>query len=460
MTQTRVCTAVLGIALLFGWALPVQAFHTWKKETLPNGMTLLVVEKTEVPAVSVTLLVKHGTMSDPVDKRGLASLTARLLTEGTRQWSRAEISERIAAIGGVFRTDVGFDDTTIDWAILKHDLTPALEVLAEVVQRPVFPRAVVERERKAVHGERDITVENSPETFELRALFGDGFSGVPPSGDASPVARIEQRDIVQFHRRAYHPADVILAAAGDVTFAEFKTLATKYFGSWSTRRAQENTPAALSGKTTPAALVVDRPLAQASLRLAFVGTSATDPATPALELLTHVLANGPESRLGHALREQRGWTYTVRSKLDSFRQAGVFVISMSVPYEFVLPTLEQSARELVCLTTTPVTAAELARAKQQATARFYFAMENLPELSHFVARYDALHAEQEPPERLLTALDRVTTADIQQAAQRYVQPQKTVLTVVGDRSTLKKVAPQLVAGKIPHWALQCAGERQ
>lgn len=453
-------STMLGLTLLFSWATPLHAFHTWKKKILPNGMTLLVVEKTDVPAVSLTLLVKHGTTSEPVDKPGVASLTARLLTDGTRQWSGVQIAERIAASGGEFVTDVDFDDTTIDWAILKQDVGSALAMLAEAVRNPVFPQTAVERERTARLVELKQKREEAPQASLFRALFGDGPYGGSASEATASLTTITQKDVAQFHRRTYQPSDTILAAAGDVTFAEFVALATKYFGDWSTTKAGENTPATFSNTAASTVIIVDRPLAQASLRLAFVGTSATDPHTPALELLTHVLADGPESRLGQTLREQRGWTYTVRGALETFRKTGVFFLTMSVPYEFVLPALEQSARELACLAANPVTAAELTRAKQQAATEFYFATESLPDLSRFIARYEALHAEQEPPERLLAVLDRVTPAELQQAAEQYLHPRKAVVSIVGDRERLKKFAPSLVEGKTPQWATQCGREGQ
>ncbi|MGE0681315.1 MAG: M16 family metallopeptidase [Candidatus Binatia bacterium] len=459
MTCTRLIIIGLSLTLWLGWAAPLHAFHTWKKKILPNGMTLLVVEKTDVPAVSVTLLVKHGTTSEPIDKQGVASLTAHLLTEGTRQWSSDQIAKRIAALGGEVVTDVGFDSTTIDWAILKQDLESALAILAEAVRNPVFPQTAVERERTVRLAELKQKREDAPQTSLFRALFGDGPYGGSVSEATESLTTITQKDVAQFHRRTYRPGDTILAAAGDVTFAEFDTLATQYFGDWSATEAGENAPATFANTATTV-ILVDRLLTQASLRLAFVGASATDPNTPALKLLTHVLADGPESRLGQTLREQRGWTYTVRGTLETFRKTGVFFLTMSVPYEYVLPALEQSARELVCLAATLVTEAELTRAKQQAATEFYFATENLPDLSRFIARYEALHAGQEPPERLLSVLDRVTPTELQQAARQYLNPWRAVVSIVGDRERLKKFAPRLVEGNTPQWATQCGKEGQ
>lgn len=460
MTRARLVRGGLSLALWLCWTVPLHAFHTWKKDTLPNGMTLLVVEKADVPAVSFTLLVKHGTVSEPADKRGIAALTARLLTAGTRRWSDQQIAERLAATGGVFVVDIGVDDTTIDWTVLKSDLVPALAALAEMIQHPLFPQTAVKQKRAAVQADLREKTENDPRTLLLHALFGDGPYGGWPSAGAQPLTPLTREDVVRFHRQTYRPDQVILAAVGDITATEFKTIAVKYFGAWSAAPEPVHTPLALSVNKTPTVIIVDSPLVQASLRVAFVGTSATDLDAFALELLAHVLADGPESRLGQALREQRGWTYAVRSNLESFKNTGMFVIAMSVPYELVLPALEQSARELLCLTTKPVTEAELARAKQQAATRFAFATENLPDLVHFIARYDALHTAQEPPERLLARLDRVTPAEIQQVARRYLHPQKAVVSIEGDRAALRKFAPNLAAGKMPQWATQCNGEGQ
>jgi zinc protease len=449
---------MLGLSVLFWWTLPVHAFHTWKKELLPNGMTLVVVEKADVPAVSLTLLVRHGATSEPADKKGVAALTAQLLMEGTRQRSGDQIAERIAALGGQFAADTGFDDTTIDWTVLKPDLAQALEILADVVQRPVFPPEAVERKRTATLAEHRGKAGAVLHTVLLQSLLRDSAYGIPTWGETSMLARVAREDIVQFYRHAYRPEDTILAAAGNVTFEEFVATAKKYLGGWPGVQTVERVSSILSVKPAPGAVVVDRPLAQATLYLAFVGASTVDPDTPALDLLTHLLADGPESRLGRLLREQHGWTYTVRSDLASFRQTGVFFIDMSVPYEAVIPALEQTVRELVCLQSTGPSAAELARVKQQAAVQFYFTTEDLPDLSRFIAKHAAFNPEHEPPERLLAALDRVTRDEVQAVARRYLNPQKAVVGIEGDRAALQKVAPNVVAGSAPQWPAQCEGQ--
>lgn len=458
MKQHRLFLHTVGLLLLLGWCAPGWAFHTWKRAQLPNGLTLLVVEKHEAPAVAVTLLVKHGASSDPPDRRGVAFLTGRLLTEGTRQRSGDQLAEHIAALGGEFVADVGFDFTTLDWAVLKEDLTPALELLADIVQHPVFPAKEVERERKATLADLQAKTAATPQTLLLRHFFGTGPYGLPVSGDAASLGRIGQPDVVQFHRQAYRPAATILAAAGNVTLEELETLAKKPFGNWSaTEKAEEALPS-LSVRKDPAALVINRPLVQASVRLALVGAPAASPDAPALLLLSHLLGGSVESRLGQNLREQKTWVYNVRSVVATFRQTGLFSIDMSVPYAVLLPALQETVHEIARLQTEPVSAAELERAKQEVATHFYFDTESVRDIARFLAEHEAYTQGREPPDHVLDALRSVTADEIQRVARTYLDPQGAVAIVEGDPQALRKYAPVLVQGKLPQWDLAPSGK--
>jgi len=460
MKRHRLCFHTVGLLLLLGWASPVWAFHTWKRVQLPNGLTLVVVEKPGALVASLTLLVKRGATSDPPDKSGLAALTGHLLTEGTSQRSGDQINERITALGREFAEEASFDYTTLDWAVVKEDVAPALEVLADVVQHPVFPPAEFERERTARIAEQQAKKEDTPEDLPVRHWFGTGPYGLPIAGEVASLERIVREDVVRFHRQAYRPEATILAAAGDLTMEDLTALARKYFGNWSVSDKVEEAVPSLSVRREPAALVVNRPLVQASVRLAFVGAPAASPDTPALMLLSQLLAGSAESRLEQKLREQKGWTYGVRSEVESFRQTGLFFIDMSVPYEVVLPALEETLREIARIQTAPMLASELERAKQELAVRFYFKTESVQDLSHFVAMQAASTQGQESPERILVALRSVTAEEVQRVARTYLDPHGVVVTVVGDAQALEKYAPTLAQGKLPQWNSQSGAREQ
>jgi zinc protease len=451
MKWERLIRLAAGLLLFLVRPSAVWAFHNWQRVQLPSGLTLLVVQKPGVPVVSLTLLVKGGASSDPPEKRGIAALTAHLLTEDTHQHSGDEIAERIAALGGEFAKEVSVDFTTLDWAVLKEDLAPALEVLADVVQHPVFPQAAFDRARNTRIVEREAEREDTPETLVLRHFFGSGPYGLPLSGDATSLKQIVREDVVRLYRQAYRPEETVLAAAGDCTLEEIAALVKKDFGNWPAAEKTEDASPSLSIKREPAALVIDRPLVQAGVYLTFVGTPAASPDTLALSLLSHLLAGSAESRLGQKLREQKEWTYGVRSGVEVWRQTGLFSLAMSVPYEVVLPALEETVREIVRVQTTPVPEGELERAKQEFVARFYSETESVQDLSHFLAVHEAYTSGQEPPDHALAALQSVTADEVQRVARTYLDPQKAVVTVVGDGQALKQYAPTLAQGKLPQW---------
>jgi zinc protease len=415
-------------------------------------MTLLVVEKTDVPAVSLTLLMKHGTTSEPADKNGVATLTARLLKEGTRRWSSEQIAERIATVGGEFVEDINFDYTTFDWAVLKENLAPALELLADVVQHPLFPPGVVERARTASIATRRAETADTPEALLLRYLFAAGPYGRPPLGEVASLKRITRADVVRFHRRMYHPGEIILAAAGDVSLEELKALATQYFADWSPAQKTGTPLSAVSARKETAVLILDRPLVQSGVRLVFVGAPAASPDAPALLLLSYLLGGSADSRLGQNLRERKRWVYSAQCVAEPFWRTGLFYIDLSVPYEVIVPALQEAVHEIVRLRTEPIAVAELARAKQGLTARLAFEVEQVRDITRLVAEHEAYTHGQGRPDPV-QALGRVSADDIQRVARQYLDPRQVVVSVVGDRQAIEKFAPALAAGKLPQWSL-------
>jgi len=460
MKQHWLFFPTMGLLVFLGWPSPGWAFHTWKRAQLSNGLTLLVVAKPGVPVVALTLLIERGTTSDPPDKSGLATLAGHLLTEGTHQWSGEQIDQRIAALGGEFIEDVNFDSTIIDWAVLKEDVAAALELLADVVRHPSFPPAEVERTRTAAIAERQAKIEDTTEALLMRYFFAPGPYGRSPSGEAASLQRIAREDVVRFHQQAYRPEATVLAAAGDMTLEELEALAKKYFADWSVPGKTADALPGVSMRKESAVLVINRPLVQASVRLIFVGAPAASPDIPALRLLSQLLAGSAESRLGQNLREQKQWVYSVRSAAEPFWQTGLFYIDMSIPYEVILPALQETVREIARLQTAPVSAAELVRAKQEFTTRFAFETESIRDVARFVAEREASTRGREPPDHVVEALRSVSAEEVQRVARTYLDPQKAIVTIEGDVRGIRQYAPALAEGKLPRWDSLWSGKEE
>ena len=147
--------------------------------------------------------------------------------------------------------------------------------------------------------------------------------------------------------------------------------------------------------------------------------------------------------------------------METFRQTGLFLIDMSVPYEVILSALQEAVREIARLQTEPVSAAELVRAKQELATHFYFDTESVRDIARFLAEHEAYTQGREPPDHVLTALRSVTADEIQRVARTYLDPQGAVAMVEGDPQALRKYAPVLAQGKLPQWQPQSgAGDQQ
>lgn len=301
---------------------------------------------------------------------------------------------------------------------------------------------------------------------DMDGVPGLSFPGIAPNETFVYQFPVRQSDThwyhshSRFHQQTYRPEATVLATAGDLTLEELEALAKKYFADWSVPGKTADALPGVSMRKESAALVINRPLVQASVRLVFVGAPAASPDIPALRLLSQLLAGSAESSLGQNLREQKQWVYSVRSAAEPFWQAGLFYIDMSIPYEVILPALQETVCEIARLQTAPVSAAELVRAKQEFTTRFAFETESIRDIAHFVAEREASTHRREPPDHVVEALRSVSAEEVQRVARTYLDPQKTIVTIEEDVQGIRQYAPALAEGKLPRWDSSWSGKEE
>ena len=218
MNQAR----VLLLAISFLLALPElgQTALMARRSVLNNGMVLLTSEQRTLPMVSIEMLIHAGSRYDAPEQEGLAHLTAKLITEGTKRHSARQISESLDFLGASLSADSGEDLASVSLTILKKDLSAGLELLAEVLMLAVFPPEEIERQKQAVIGLIRAKEEQPGEIAELRfaaAVFPQSPYGRAVEGNEASVKAIPQASIVEFYRRYYRPIRSIMAVVGDVS---------------------------------------------------------------------------------------------------------------------------------------------------------------------------------------------------------------------------------------------------
>ena len=303
------------------------------EKTLPNGLRVIVIERSSTPLVSAQLLIKNGGEVDPPQLAGLADVTASLLTRGTASRDATQIAEAIEALGGSLESGARWDASTATVGVMSSMISPAMGILADVVRHPTFKDEEIERLRQQYLD--TLTVDlGEPGTIArfaaARAVFGDSPYGHPLGGTPESIARLKRDDIVGLHNTYYRPDNAILVIGGDITADAAFALAQKYFGDWQ-KPAQTLRPfvfgARVSNATNRRVLVIDKPDAgQAAVYLERTGIGRAD-ADYFSGIVANSVLNGYSGRLNQEIRIKRGLSYGAGSALDARRSVGPFVAS-------------------------------------------------------------------------------------------------------------------------------------
>ena len=238
-------------------ARPVT-FPPYEIRKLSNGMQVVLVSQNEQPAISVRMIIRAGAAHDPKGKNGLAMLTATLLDQGAGKRSAEEIAETIDFIGGALGTGAGSDLSYINAVVMKDSYEIALDLMADVVQRPTFAPEEIERQRAQAISALKVAAEDPESIAERvidRLIYGFHPYGMPGAGTAESLPTITRADFVDFHKKYFVPNNALIAVVGDINPAEAMAGLEKHFGTWKpgdvpalddhpSRRAQQRSLAA------------------------------------------------------------------------------------------------------------------------------------------------------------------------------------------------------------------------
>ena len=411
---------------------------------LANGLTVIHHYKPGLPLVAAQLVVRSGSAENPADVPGLAGFTAQMLEEGTATRSAPQIADEIAQLGAFLDTGTGLDASMVSLLSLRANFAPALDILADIVLRPAFPNAEVERQRADRIGEL-IQQRDDPESVAAvaaaGALYGSGHpKGYGQLGTEPAIRAVTRDDLVDFWRRHYVPGNAALVVSGDIARGELKALVESRFAAW----ARADVPDGDAGEPagTPARLVlVDQPGAvQTALRITSIGVARTTPDFPALQVLNAALGGMFSSRLNDKLRETKGYTYGISSWFRYDRTPGPFVVAGSVRRDATGASVREIFSEVNAMRDAPLPAAELDTARDAQVLSLPGAFETNADIGASMADIFIYGLPLDYYARLPAQLSAVTAAQVQAAARKYLAPDKMKVVAVGDR---KRILPQL-----------------
>lgn len=422
---------------------PALTFHLPVPKTfaLKNGMKVLFVEDKNLPVLSVNLTSRAGAENSPTAKAGLAALTATTMAESTTTRDLTTLAEAQERIGTRVAVGSSMDGANASLTVTTNNADAGFDLLSDIVEHPAFKEEDLDRVRK----QRLVGImqqADSPQVIALRVgpmlLYGDQPYGVPDSGTVETVKALTRGDVTGFYAAHFGPADSALSIAGDVSEAEAKRLAEKYFGGWAS--------AASSGVTIPPPpappmrhiVIIDKPGAPQTALFAFgMGLPITTPDLQALQIMNYTLGGSFASRINMNLREEHGYTYGAQSGYQLYREGGNFLAGALVRTDITGPAAKELFYELQRFPSNPPTEAELKRAKD---AR----VQSIPSLFETTAAtagaMSGIFLYNRPLDYYTTLPDKyraVTAADVTRVAKGDVHPDNLVIVAVGDRSKIE-----------------------
>jgi zinc protease len=412
-----------------------------KRIILKNGMVLLLAEKHEIPMVTVSMAIKAGSVAEPSEKPGLASLTASLLTQGTTTRTANQISREIDFIGGSLSVSGGDDYASASLRVLKKDLRTGLDLLADVLMHPAFDQKEIDRKVKetlaSIRRQKEEPDVIAGEAF-TKAVFGGHPYGKTSDDVAAYLPKLVRQDVVDFYSQRYGPNDAIIAVVGDVEEKDIVPLLNDYFKGW---KPAEKTASSRSAPPTIGAVVVnklDKKITQANVAMGHLGISRENPDYYAVMIMNYILGGGGfSSRLMDNIRDNRGLAYDVHSSFSAQKEPGSFRVWVQTKSESANQAIEEIFKELKRIRTEPVTVKELADAKAYLTGSFPLRMDTSAKIGGMMTSVEIYNLGLDYPQKYPNLINAVTREDILRVAKKYLDPDKIIIVVLGDQAAIK-----------------------
>lgn len=404
-----------------------------RRTTLTGGLRVAVTSLPHLHSVALTFAVRVGARYESPATNGLSHLCEHMLFRGTpRHPSAHAFNLALESLGGTLEASTHTDFTAYRIRLPPAAVAPALEVLAEIFDGPLFLGIDVEknviREEILERLDEDGRLID-PDDLVHRAVFGAHPLGLTLAGTVENVQRFTLADLRDWHARHHGASNVVLGIAGPVDPDALLPVVERAFANVPARTKQDPPPF-VAAEPGPRLTYVDSPGAQTDLRLAVPTIGERDRLAPALEVLSRVLDDGLSARVFRTMVEERGLVYDAFGGLDLYEDAGLFTVGATCRHESVLEVASGLGELLRGLRDEAVQPHELARAK----ARALFDLDALVDAPEAMAELGAsamLFEHGETLDSLRARTESVTLDALAEAAEATLSPGRLQAVAVG-----------------------------
>jgi zinc protease len=438
--RMKMFASVATIAMLIFAATPSHALEI-KKMTLSNGATLLVSEQHQLPMVTVMVEFDAGTRRDPKGKEGLAELTGRCISQGTKELTAPEFDQKVDFMGSSVGVSAGRDYSTAGMTSLKKYQGETLQLLSGILTEPGLRDADIERKRAEQVAEIKAAEEQPGYTAEVeftKDLFADSPYGHPGAGSSDSVAKLSNDDVRGFYRDYYKLGGAIIAVAGDVNADDVKASLEKALASFSGTVAAQNEPAPINVAPGLHVKLIDRNVMQANIIMGSGGVERSNPDFYRLKVMNYILGGGGfSSRLVKVVRSEHGLAYSINSGFEPGKFQGAFTIGLQTKNQSSNEAIDLILQQLREIQEKPVSDAELDGAKKFLIGSFPLGIERQSAIASFMVQIEFYGLGLDYADQYPKLIGSVTKDDVLAVAKKYLHPDSMIVVAVANQSDAK-----------------------
>ncbi len=437
---------------------PELKFPALQRVSLSNGTKVILAERHDVPVVQFNLLLDGGYKSDQGAKLGTSSFAMGMLDEGAGQYDSLGFGNRAEALGANLGAGVSLDGGTAYLSALADQLDPSLELFADMLRRPIFDQAEIERVRASwIAGIKQEKAR--PNSAALRVLppllYGQGHAYAIPftgSGTEASIASLTRDDLVAYHHDWVRPENATLVVVGDTTLKQIVPLLEKHLGDWKGEGAGKTgvAVAAVARPGAPRVFLIDQPGAvQANIFSGELMPSTKDANTTQLEMANEVIGGSFTARLNMNLREDKHWSYGARTTLSNAIGQRPWLAVAPVQIDKTADALKEMQREISDYATgkAPPTAVEIARIKANEIRSLPGAYETAAAIAGTIASNVRYDRPDDYVTRRNAEIEALTPAQVALAA-KAIDANALTWVVVGDLKQIEGPVRALKLGAV------------
>lgn len=435
----------------------------WTKTTLANGADLIVSEKHDLPLVSFSILFMGGAdQYEPADKRGLAGITASMLSEGTTTRDGEALSNALQLLGTSINVGIGSESGAMGFVSMTGKFQPTLDILADVLLHSTFPAPALERLR----AQRLVALtaaKAQPGAIARRVFPKILYGQAHPFGQLTTeetLKAITRDDVAAFAKAYFQPGRAAIVVVGDITPAAAKAEVEKALAAWPAGGSRPSfSYPALPEKRPTTIYLVDKPgAAQSTFAIGNPGPPRSTSDYYAIEVMNTLLGGMFQSRLNANIREEKGLSYGVSSMFGFGKGPGPFRAGGDIISSKSDVALVEFMKELRGIQgSRPVTDEEIETSKASLVQSLPGMFGSVTSIGSAIGQLWLQGLPDDYYQQYGPKIDAVTKADMMRVAKQYIDLDHLSIVIVGDRATIE--APLKATGIAPIEVLDIEGNR-